>query len=76
LERCPRASSALHRGGHPQKYDSPGYYGVGINELSIIKPHLKAVFAINRKIVNTAIGRDVIEALADYKFPVLKTAIS
>ncbi len=30
---------------------------------------------INRKIVNTAIGRDVIEALADYQFPVLKTAI-
>jgi hypothetical protein len=34
----------------------------------ILKPLL-------RLIVNTAIGRDVIEALADYKLPVLKTAI-
>jgi chromosome partitioning protein len=46
-----------------------------INEVWIHKPNLKAVFVINRKIVNTAIGRDVIDALSDYKLPVLKTAI-
>jgi chromosome partitioning protein len=46
-----------------------------VNEVHILKPKLKAVFAINRKIVNTAIGRDVSEALAAYDLPVLKTAI-
>jgi chromosome partitioning protein len=46
-----------------------------INEVSILKPNLKSVFTINRKVVNTAIGRDVSEALAAYKIPVLKTAI-
>jgi chromosome partitioning protein len=30
----------------------------------------KTVFVINRKIVNTAIGRDVVEALSGYPFPV------
>jgi chromosome partitioning protein len=30
---------------------------------------------INRKIVNTAIGRDVVEALAAYELPVLKATI-
>jgi len=47
-----------------------------INEVWIHKPNLKAAFAINRKIVNTAIGRDVIDALADYKLPVLTASIS
>jgi chromosome partitioning protein len=46
-----------------------------INEVIILKPNLKSAFAINRKIVNTAIGRDVSEALAAYNLPVLKTAI-
>ena len=31
---------------------------------------------VNRKIVNTAIGRDVKEALAEYDLPVLKSQIS
>jgi chromosome partitioning protein len=31
---------------------------------------------INRKIVNTAIGRDVRHALADFGYPVLQTHIS
>jgi len=31
---------------------------------------------VNRKIVGTAIGRDVAEALASYPVPVLKAAIS
>jgi chromosome partitioning protein len=30
---------------------------------------------INRKIVNTAIGRDVVETLAEYELPVLKAHI-
>ncbi len=46
-----------------------------VNEVTIMKPSLKVVFAINRKIANTAIGRDVIESLAEYKFPVFKTAV-
>jgi len=47
-----------------------------ITEATVMKPNLKAAFAINRKIVNTAIGRDVTEALAGYSFPVFKAAIS
>lgn len=46
-----------------------------VNEATIMKPRLKAAFAINRKIVNTAIGRDVTEALAGYNVPVFKAAI-
>ncbi len=47
-----------------------------IEEASVFKENLKSVFVINRRIVNTAIGRDVGEALADYSIPVLKTVIS
>jgi chromosome partitioning protein len=46
-----------------------------VHEVLVLKPTLKAVFVINRKIVNTAIGRDVSDALAAYDLPVLKTAI-
>jgi chromosome partitioning protein len=46
-----------------------------LREATIFKPHLKSAFAINRKIVNTALGRDVVEALAEYPVPVLSTAI-
>jgi chromosome partitioning protein len=37
---------------------------------------LKSAFGINRKIVNTAIGRDVVEALAGYELPVFAAAVS
>jgi chromosome partitioning protein len=47
-----------------------------IEEASVFKENLKSVFVINRRIVNTAIGRDVGKALADYPIPVLKTVIS
>jgi chromosome partitioning protein len=47
-----------------------------ISEVRVIKAHLKAVFAVNRKIVGTAIGRDVAAALATYPVPVLQAAIS
>ena len=48
----------------------------GLQEASVYKETLKAVFAINRKIVNTAIGRDVREALAHYEMGVLPTSVS
>ena len=47
-----------------------------IVEVQVIKANLKAVFAVNRKIVGTAIGRDVAEALASYSLPVLNAAVS
>lgn len=46
-----------------------------ITEVKIYKEKLKAAFVINRKIVNTAIGRDVVETLAEYELPVLKSHI-
>jgi chromosome partitioning protein len=46
-----------------------------MNEASVYKPSLQKAFVINRKIVNTAIGRDVTQALSDYPIPVLQTAI-
>jgi chromosome partitioning protein len=47
-----------------------------IKEASVFTEKLKSVFVINRKIVNTALGRDVVDALAAYELPVLKTAIA
>ncbi len=47
-----------------------------IQEAIVFKENLKSVFVINRKIVNTAIGRDVVEALAQYPYPVLKSTVS
>ncbi len=46
-----------------------------IDEASVFKETLKSVFVINRKIVNTAIGRDIAEALEQYSIPVAKTQI-
>ena len=46
-----------------------------VHEARIFKPVLFAAFAINRKIVNTAIGRDVETALAAYDLPVLNGAL-
>jgi chromosome partitioning protein len=47
-----------------------------LKEALVFKERLKSVFVISRKIVNTAIGRDVGEALAAYALPVLHTAIA
>jgi len=48
-----------------------------IREAQQFKPDIKGVFVINRKIANTAIGRDVGAALAEFSdIPVLPTAIS
>lgn len=46
-----------------------------LSEATAFKENLKRAFVINRKIVNTAIGRDVTEALAEYDLPVLKSEI-
>ena len=46
-----------------------------ITEVRTFKENLKAAFVINRKIVNTAIGRDVVETLAEYNLPVLKSHV-
>lgn len=42
---------------------------------AVLNPELKTVFAINRKIVNTAIGRDVAESLAGYGKGVLSAQV-
>jgi len=48
-----------------------------IGEARVFKETLKAAFAINRKIVGTAIGRDVADALATYDgVPVLEAAVA
>ncbi len=46
-----------------------------VREALVFKATLKSVFVINRKIVNTAIGRDVEEALSGYAVPVLRSHI-
>ncbi|BEM51310.1 cobyrinic acid a,c-diamide synthase (plasmid) [Serratia marcescens] len=47
-----------------------------IQEAKIYKENLKSVFVVNRKIVNTAIGRDVGDALSTYETPVLQATVS
>ncbi len=47
-----------------------------IDEARIYKENIKSVFVVNRKITNTAIGRDVREALAAYPIHVLDAAIA
>jgi chromosome partitioning protein len=46
-----------------------------VREATAFKENLKSVFVVSRKVVKTAIGRDVKEALAGYPIPVLETAI-
>jgi chromosome partitioning protein len=46
-----------------------------IKEARTFKPDLKAVFAVNRKVMNTAIGRDVKKALKAFDLPVLETVV-
>ena len=45
------------------------------DEAKTFKPNLKTVFVINRKIVNTAIGRSVGKALKQFDVPILETAV-
>lgn len=46
-----------------------------LQETAIYKPDLKGVFVINRRISNTAIGRDVIDALQGYPLAIAKAVI-
>lgn len=47
-----------------------------LEEARVYKEDQKAAFVINRKVANTAIGRDVRDALAGYDMPVLPAAVS
>jgi chromosome partitioning protein len=47
-----------------------------IVEVRVLKEDLKAAFTVNRKVVGTAIGRDVSAALANFPVDVLKSFIS
>lgn len=47
-----------------------------IDEARVYKENLKSAFVVNRKIANTAIGRDVGEALAAYPVPALAASIT
>lgn len=47
-----------------------------VREAQQFKAGLKAVFVVNRKIANTAIGRDVAEALAGFEVPVAKNSLA
>lgn len=47
-----------------------------INEASVFNEMLKCYFVINRKITNTAIARDVRDALSNYAVETLETAIT
>ena len=46
-----------------------------IKEAQQFKENIKAVFVINRKVVNTAIGRDVANALGHFEIPVLQSVL-
>lgn len=46
-----------------------------IQEASVFKENLKYVFVINRKVANTAIGRDVRGALEAYEIPILDASV-
>lgn len=47
-----------------------------IDEARVYKEKLKTAFVVNRKIANTAIGRDVSNALSAYPLPVLMASIT
>ena len=47
-----------------------------ITEAQTYKPAIEAAFVVNRRIANTAIGRDVVAAFDEHPFPVLTAAIS
>ena len=47
-----------------------------IDEARVYKENIKSVFVVNRKITNTAIGRDVREALAAYPVHVLQASVA
>lgn len=46
-----------------------------VREAQVFNPEIKCCLALNRKIANTAIGRDVRDALAELEVPILKSDI-
>lgn len=46
-----------------------------IEQVATYRQNFKAAFVVNRRIANTAIGRDVAGALAEYSIPVLRSTI-
>lgn len=46
-----------------------------IREVRAFKENLKTFFVINRKIINTVIARDVIDALSGFKLPAMKSQL-
>lgn len=46
-----------------------------LQECVVYKERLKGAFVINRRIANTAIGRDVAKALKQYPLPVLRSTV-
>lgn len=47
-----------------------------ISEAKVYKDRLTAAFVVNRKIANTAIGRDVVVALTAYPLPALAASVT
>lgn len=47
-----------------------------IRQAQSFKPSIAAAFVINRRVPNTAIGRDVVNAIRAFDFPVLHHAVS
>ncbi|WP_455479139.1 ParA family partition ATPase [Bartonella sp. B23] len=62
----------------PSPYDIWAADGIVklIDEARVYKENLQSAFVINRKIVNTAIGRDVGEALGAYPIHVLSSSVA
>lgn len=62
----------------PSPYDIWAADGIVklLDEARVYKENLQSAFVINRKIVNTAIGRDVSEALGVYPVDVLSASIA
>ena len=63
---------------HPSPYDVWAAKEITdlLGEAAVFKANLKSAFVINRKIVNTAIGRDVGDALAAYPVPALAASVT
>lgn len=47
-----------------------------VTEAQTYKPAIEAFFVVNRRIANTAIGRDVVAAFEEHPFPVMKATLS
>jgi chromosome partitioning protein len=62
----------------PSPYDlwAAGDIVALINEARIYRPDLKAQFVVNRRIVGTALGRNVVGALAEFELPVCAAYLS